>query len=312
MSVRILILNYNGKDLLEKYLASVMASAAASRHECHVTVVDNASRDDSVEWLRRNFPDVAIYESRVNKVLCAYNDAVKAVSEDIVLLLNNDIQTETDFVDPLMDVLAAHGDAFFAAPRVLHHANKSYEGSRSKMQLRWGLLWGTNFFKGYEVNILSPSLTMQCGFGAFRRDIFLALNGYDDLYLPGTVEDSDLCFRAYRKGWKGYYCPVSVVYHMGQETFKRFFGARGIQRINRRNLFLFMWKNIKSPFLLLKHLFCIPIHLLAYCVTGKLDLLMGFMDALKMMPEALDRRRRESRIVYPVAESTVFSYSRKL
>jgi len=187
-----------------------------------------------------------------------------------------------------------------------------YEGCRSKLHMRYGLLWGTAIFKGFEKKIDVSGLTMQTGFGAFQRERFLELGGYDDLYLPGTVEDADLCFRAYRRGWKGYYCPNSVVQHLGQASFKKAFGTFGIRRLNRRNLYLFTWKNVRNPFILIKHLMMIPLHLLKYLLLGQWDLLLGFKDALGRLPEALKRRRMTREEKSNVSDRKIFQMSESI
>lgn len=310
--VRIVILNYNGCDLLRECLPSICEAAAKSKNHCRVTVLDNQSSDGSEMFIRQNFPKVAFVKSVANRVFCSYNPLVQAVSDEYIILLNNDIRVDEDFVDPLISALESHADAFFASPKALNYATREYEGGLAKLELRWGLLWGSSKFKDHEKKIETSGLTMQCGFGAFRRDIFLKLGGYDDLYLPGTVEDADLCFRAYRQGMKGYYCPKSVVYHMGQVSFKRAFGASGIRRLNRRNLYLFVWKNIRDSRLLACHLLMLPLQLLKYAFFGQIDFLLGFKDALRLLQTALKKRRDAAKEPSVLSDRAIFSMSRTI
>lgn len=153
---------------------------------------------------------------------------------------------------------------------------------------------------------------MQCGFGAFRRSYFLELGGFDDLYLPGTVEDADLCFRAWRRGYVGYYCPESVVHHIGQASFKRAFGASGIRRMNRRNLYLFVWKNIRDPLLLAEHALCLGPRLVKDAVTGRSEFLGGFADAVRLLPLALGRRRASRAEPSVVPDRRIFERSKEI
>ena len=94
MKVDILILNYNGKDLMKEYLPSICEAARNSSHECRVHVVDNISTDGSVDFLRSEFPEVNIYQAKKNRILCSYNDAVRDLDSDVVIFLNNDIKVE--------------------------------------------------------------------------------------------------------------------------------------------------------------------------------------------------------------------------
>ena len=308
---RIIILNYNGRDLLKECLPSIRQAAMESGC-CRVTVLDNQSTDDSEETVRQGFPDIEFVMSGSNRVFCSYNALVAATKEKYVILLNNDIRVEKDFAAPLITALDSDPAIFFVAPKTLNYSTNEYEGGLAKLEFRWGLLWGASKFGGFERKIDRPGLTMQCGFGAFRKDVFVKLGGYDDLYLPGTVEDSDLCFRAYRQGFKGYYCPQSIVYHRGQVSFKKAFGISGIRRLNRRNLYLFVWKNIHDPYLLARHLLTLPLQLVTYLFRGQIDFLSGFKDALGLLPVAIQKRNTSSKEPSVLSDNAIFSISRSL
>ncbi len=103
-AVNIIILNYNGRDLLQECLPSIVDSSHVSRYPCKVTVIDNVSIDGSVEFVRANFPDVDVIEAKENRVLCSYNDVLRTIKDDIVILLNNDIKISNNFVDPLVEL----------------------------------------------------------------------------------------------------------------------------------------------------------------------------------------------------------------
>ncbi len=309
---RIVILNYNGRKLLESCLPSIVEAAGKSRRACGVTVLDNCSVDDSRDYVQSRFPSVEWIGAPANKILCSYNDYARTASEEYLIFLNNDIKLEPGFVDPLMDSIEADPNVFFAAPMSRQYDTGEYEGSRSKMELRWGLLRGDARFAGHEKGILEPSLTMQCGFGVFRRSFFLTLGGYDALYLPGTVEDSDLCFRGYRQGWTDRYVPQSIAHHMGQATFKKAFGSSGLRRLNRRNLYLFMWKNVRDPLLLAGHLLCIPLQLARHLARGEWEMLAGFGDACRLLPRALASRRAARIEKTRVGDQAIFKLSKHL
>lgn len=295
MRAQIVILNYNGYDLLRQCLPSVVEAAARSRHAVTVVVLDNCSTQQAsesaafvrgldAEIRRKCAGTTSVWweAAPANDILCSYNDFARRADEDILIFLNNDIRVEPDFVDPLLDVFEKHSDAFFAASKVINVHTQKYEGGRAKLEFRHGLPWGSCRYPGHESKIDQPGWTMQTGFGAFHRKRFLDLAGYDDIYRPGTVEDMDLCFRGYRQGWRGYYCPASVVHHIGQASFKKEFGSARIERMNRRNLHLFVWKNIRDPWLLISYAVWLPIRLLA-------DLMRGRWHCLASLGDAMDR-----------------------
>lgn len=309
MTAEIFVLNYNGRDILAECLPSIVTAARAAKPICPVTVIDNQSVDDSVEYLKRQFPDVAIHVTEKNTVLCAFNDAAKKSTADVILLLNNDLKAESDFIGPLMKVFEEHPDAFLAGPKTFTFDGKRYEGSLSKMRFKYGFFSALSRFSGFETKIETENVTMQSGFGAYRRDAFLKLGGFDDLYLPGTVEDSDICFRAWKSGYRCYYAPQSRMYHKGQATFGRHFKKSRLLAINQRNIYLFIWKNISDPLFLLEHLIWLLVRPLAFLLQGRFEFLWGFVWALGRLPRALKKRMGLDRRGYTLSDRQVFAIS---
>lgn len=289
MKVDILVLNYNGKSLLEAYLPSVIAAAKKSSHECRAYVVDNKSADGSVEFLKEKFPEAGIIEAKENRVLCSYNEAVQGLSSDIVIFLNNDIKVEPDFVDKLV----GHFDdasVMFVAPRLLNF-DGTYNGGRSYLELRNGALKVTVDASGAE----KPGETQAISTGAFRRRYFLDLGGFDDLYLPGIWEDVDLCFKGLMLGYKGVYDPSSVIWHDESTTFHKVYGKKKKMTIAHRNMFLFFWKNVTNAGFLLNHaVFLLP-RLVALALKGNTEPALGFFQALGKLPLVVRKRKAEKK-----------------
>ena len=304
MTAEIFVLNYNGRAILAECLPSLVRAAEVA--SCPLTVIDNVSSDDSVEFLRKEFPQVRVRVTPKNTVLCAFNDAVRASTADIVFLLNNDLKAEPDFVAPLVKVFEEHPDAFLAGPKTFTFDGKRYEGSLAKMYFRRGFFAAESRFRGYESGIDRPGITMQSGFGAYHRARFLELGGFDNLYLPGTMEDSDLCFRAWKRGWRCYYEPQSRMYHKGQATFSRHFNRTRLMAINQRNIHLFIWKNISGGFFL-RYLLWLPVRPLFFLLRGRIEFFWGLLWALPRLPRALARRFR--RPMPHLSDGQVFAIS---
>ncbi len=290
-TVCILILNYNGKDLLARYIPQFRKAAERSRHNCRVAVVDNKSTDDSVSFVRSAFSDVTVYEAKENRVLCSYNEVACGIEDDIVIFMNNDIGVEEDFVDPLVGPFLGDRDVFFVTPKCFGADRKTYEGNRTASRIRYGVFWSTALYPGYERWIDRPGPTSHGGFGAFDRRKFAQLGGYDDLYLPGRLEDADICFRARRRGWKCLYEPKSVVYHEGGTSFHKAFGVQKTMTINWRNTFLFMAKNLKDPLTPVEFLLWLPVQLAFSLLRGRPEFAVGLWQALPKLGQALAKRK---------------------
>ncbi len=291
-NVNIIVLNYNGKDLLAECLPSIIEASKHSVHSVKVTVLDNCSEDGSLEWLSNIFSEVVTYRAPSNEVLCSYNELIKKDDVDIVILLNNDIKVERDFVDTLARIFIEEEDVFLVSSKSCH-SDGSYEGGRSHAFIKWGIFGSDNSFEEGNPKVNERNITFAAGFGAFDRKKYLELGGYDKLYLPGRLEDADICFRAWRRGYKCIYEPQSVVYHKGAVSFDKKFGISGTLIISFRNTFLFMWKNIRDPWYLVMHIiFFIP-RLIFSLIRGKPELFLGFLQAIPLMWKSIKKRREE-------------------
>jgi GT2 family glycosyltransferase len=286
MKVDILVLNFNGKDLLKKFLPSVCAAAERSSHDCAVYVVDNVSTDGSAAFIKEEFPDVTLIRSPKNRVLFSYNDVVNRLDSDIVIFLNNDIKVKDDFVDPLVGHFS-DAAVFFAAPCVLN-MDGTFNGGRSYFRFKWGIVKSEVDFGACK----EPGQTHMISCGAFRRDMFVKLGGFDEMYSPGIWEDADLCYAGLKKGYKGVYEPLSVIWHDESTTFKRVYGTRRKNVLAHRNMFLFLLKNLHDKRLFVEFLLCLPARLLHSAMFGRAELAEGFFRAVPKITEATSLRRR--------------------
>ncbi len=281
-SVGIVILNYRGAELLPKCLPSIVAAAKKASYPTRVIILDNPGPLDSgLDYVKANFPEVVIERAPKNRVLCSYNDYLPKMTESIAVLLNNDIRVDENFIDPLVRKFLDDDKTFLAASRVMSFDGSQIDSARSVGKLQWGIFWCSARYPGYEKEEMIPSDTYSSGFGAFSREKFLALGGYDDRYLPGIMEDVDICYRARKVGYSLYYEPQSLVYHMGQASFKKKYGSRQTAVIAHRNNFLFMWKNFSGFSFWAQHLFFLPFRLLFSFLTAKTELCEGFVEALR-------------------------------
>ena len=282
ITCRLIVLNYNRVDLLGRFLPSVIQSARASRHSCRVTLLDNASTDGSAEFVYKNFPEVDVFTASKNKVLCSYNEIAPECPEDVLIFLNNDIETEPGFVDPLLAPFDEEKDVFFV----------STHGDCSIPVLNWGVITPSLSDPDAKRRIEHPGLSFSAGVGAFDRLKFIEIGGYDALYLPGYYEDVDLCFRAWKRGWKGIYAPASRKAHLGAASFREKYGNAAIQKLAFRNGLLFTVKNISDAGLWMKFILLLVLRLLTAWMRGRRFIYAGFWDALPRIPAALKSRNK--------------------
>jgi GT2 family glycosyltransferase/glycosyltransferase involved in cell wall biosynthesis len=257
----IIILNWNGKDLLAQGLPSVIEAIRVDHRPHEILLVDNGSSDGSVDFVRTGFPDVRILSLPHNRGFAEGNNAgVRAAKNDVVVLLNNDMIVDPGFLRPL---LGGFGPETFAVSSQIYlqdSAARREETGKTTAVFRRGMidyshcrLDGKCRSRPYY-----PVFWAGGGSSAFHRNRFLQLGGFQALFSPAYVEDTDLSYRAWKIGWEVLFAPSSVVYHKHRATSSRRFTPGRLQTLIQRNQFLFIWKNIHSWRLLLEHSLLLP------------------------------------------------------
>lgn len=286
----ILVLNYNGRALLAECLPSVVAAAALSPVPCTVSVVDNGSTDGSLEDLARDWPGVRV-RREPNRGLASFNHVLTRIDEPVVILLNNDVKLASGAVGPLVSAVAGNPDALFSAPLCWDFEGREYEGMRTRVRTRFGLVQGMCRVPGHREELDRPDLTAAAGpVLAVDRVKFLTIGGYDPIYFPGRIEDLDLGFRGWMAGFKGYYVPEAVAYHRGFGSFGPAFGRAGCDRLAARNSLIFAWKNLSGR-RLAGHLAWLPLRLAHATALGRTAFTGAFVEAIAMIKPVLAARK---------------------
>jgi GT2 family glycosyltransferase len=253
--VSVVIPNWNGRDLLEKYLPSVIASLQ-NYPDSEIIVVENASEDGSAEFLHQHFPQIRVLSQPRNYGFGqGSNIGFRAARHDIVILLNSDMRVAPDFVPPLLEgftddrVFAVSCQIFFSDAAKPRQETGLTEGWWSNGALR------VRHRRDDDIRELYPCFYGGGGSCAFDRRKFLEIGGFDPLYHPFYLEDADLGYLAWKRGWKILYQPSSIVYHEHRGTIGKRFSDRFIHATLRKNFILFAWKNIHSWPMLASHFF---------------------------------------------------------
>jgi len=240
----IVIPNWNGQDLLEKYIPSILEATKGNPGN-EILVVDNASSDGSAEYLKTAFPSVRVLELDRNYGFGGgSNRGFAAAKNDVVVLLNSDMRVAPDFLAPLLEgfadgnVFAVSCQIFFSDPNKLREETGLTQGWWENGGLR------VRHRIDDQVTGAFPCFYGGGGSCAFDRRKFQELGGFDELLAPFYLEDTDLGFMAWKRGWKVLYEPRSVVWHEHRGTIGKKFSPEYIQSILKKNFLLFCWKNI--------------------------------------------------------------------
>ncbi len=247
MRIAVVILNWNGKGLLESYLPSVMAYSSGA----DIYVADNNSSDDSVNFLKTNYPSVQIIQNSSNGGFAkGYNDALKHIDTDIFCLLNSDVEVTPNWLEPIEKAFEELPSASILQPKILDLKQKDhfeYAGAAGGFidQLGYPFCRGRVFQslekdEGQYDDIREIFwATGACMF--IKSDVFHALGGFDEDYFAHQ-EEVDLCWRAKNAGHKVFYVGSSKVYHLGGSTLSNMNPKKTF--LNFRNSLFSITKNL--------------------------------------------------------------------
>lgn len=251
----VVIPNWNGRDLLEKYLPSVIAALGANPAN-EVVVVDNGSTDGSAQFLREHFPGVRVVALEKNLGFGGGSNAgFRAANNDIVVLLNSDMRVAPDFLPPLLEGFT--DEAVFAVSCQIFFSDPHKVREETGLTQAWWSQGGLRVRHRIDDSLTGAYPCFYGGGGscAFDRRKFLELGGFDELLAPFYLEDTDLGFMAWKRGWKVLYEPRSIVYHEHRGTIGKHFSQGRINRVLKKNFVLFCWKNIHEWPRLASHFF---------------------------------------------------------
>ncbi len=248
--VGVVILNWNGKKVLEQFLPSVILN---SKHEgVTIYVVDNGSTDDSVSWLQSTYPsEVELILFSDNKGYAGgYNEALAQLGCEYVVLLNSDVEVTLNWLTPLISYMDAHSEVVACQPKIKSWKEKDYfeyAGAAGGFIDQYGY----PFCRGRIFSTLEKdtgqydtpiSIFWATGAALFiRLKDFLSVGGLDNRFFA-HMEEIDLCWRLLARGKSIKCIPASEVYHYGGATLDQE-NPRKVY-LNFRNNLLMLYKNM--------------------------------------------------------------------
>ena len=251
MKCSVIILNWNGAEMLRTYLPSVVANTA----NAEVIVADNGSTDNSLDVLAHEFPTVkTILLDRNYGFAEGYNRAIDQVDSEYVVLLNSDVETPEGWLRPLLEYMDAHPEVAAVQPKIrswrkkdyFEHAGAAggYLNALGYPYCRGRRVWGVEQDKGqYDTVVNIDWTTGACM--CVRTQVYKDLGGLDASFFA-HMEEIDLCWRMRNRGWKLACVPQSMVYHLGGGSLS--YNNPRKAYLNHRNNLLMIYKNKQHPY----------------------------------------------------------------
>ncbi len=226
-SVAVVILNFNGKDFLQKFLPSVIATTYPN---VRIVVADNASTDNSIEFIHQHFLNIEVIKLPKNYGYAGgYNEALKLVNADYFVLLNSDVEVEKNWIEPVIQEMENDSQVAACQPKIRSFHNKKmfeYAGAAGG----WIDTLGYPFARGRVFDTMeedrgqyndTTGIFWASGAAMFiRAKCFKEVGGFDASFFA-HMEEIDLCWRLQLSGYKILFCGKSVVYHVGGGTLPK-------------------------------------------------------------------------------------------
>lgn len=242
----VVILNWNTRPLLEEFLPQVVKYS--NQPNTVVAVADNGSTDDSVEWIKKNFPQILLLELGQNYGFAeGYNQALKQLDTELVVLLNSDAAPSKGWLNPLIDCLNNNPNVAACVPKIKDYNHPhlfEYAGAAGGYIDRLGYPFCRGrIFEEVEVdnNQYNHESPIFWGSGAaltVRRELFLQSGGLDSDFFA-HMEEIDWCWRIKNQGYAIHYVPESTIYHAGGGTLSYLNSKKNYLNF-RNNLFLLL------------------------------------------------------------------------
>ncbi len=323
MKIAVVILNWNGKKFLERFLPNVIQHSA---DRAEVIVADNASTDDSVDFLKQNFPHIRLIQNAENGGFSkGYNEALNNVDADYFVLLNSDIEVTPNWIQPVIDLMESDTDIAVCQPKIRSYFNREefeYAGAAGGFIDRFGY----PFCRGRMFNTMetdSGQYDNACevfwatGAAMFvKASVYKEFGGLDDDFFA-HMEEIDFCWRVKNAGYKVMYCPDSTIYHIGGGTLPKQSSRKTY--LNFRNNLSLLYKNLYASelfFVFFMRFFLDQIAAVKFLSEGNFSdfcaVYKAYWHFIKMIPKNQKKRRRQTTIckhhtgVYPF--SIVWKY----
>ena len=252
MKCSIIILNWNGAEMLRRYLPSVVEHTTLP--DCEIVVADNGSTDNSLEVLRTVFPSVrTLVLDRNYGFAEGYNRALAETESTYTVLLNSDVEVTEGWLEPLLAFMDTHPDVAAVQPKIrswLHRDRFEHAGAAGGFINALGypychgrVLWHVEQDKGqYDTpaEVAWTSGACMC----VRTAVYKDCGGLDAAFFA-HMEEIDLCWRMRNRGWRLVCLPQSVVYHLGGGALN--YESPRKTYLNHRNNLLMIYKNKQHP-----------------------------------------------------------------
>lgn len=285
--------NYNGEQLLPQILPPAVLALSATGIPYEIIVADDASTDDSVAMLQRDFPQVQFIQLPTNGGFSkTANAGIQVARFDWVLLLNSDVKLTPTYFEYLLPY-CQQSDLFSVSGRIV-----GWETDQIQDGGKYPVFQGAKIKTSYDfipaqtspANFSFPCFYSSGANALINRKLFLELGGFNELFSPFYVEDTELCLRAWRLGYSNYYEHKAICAHRTSSTIGSPERKKQVNRIYNRNKYLLHAIHLDG-FYLLSWFLQLKLELAFRLLTLRFTPLLSYIDFLKLIQGVIKSRR---------------------
>jgi len=300
LKIAVVILNWNGRKLLEQFLPSIEKYSP----NAEVIIADNDSDDDSIEFVEKHYPNFRIIKNKENGGYArGYNQALQHVDADVFALVNSDIEVTEGWLSSVEKLYNENSEVSIIQPKILDFKDKSkfeFAGATGGFIDKLGYPYCRGrIFTEIEEDKGQYNETTEIFWASgacffIKADVFKETGGFDEDYFA-HMEEIDLCWRAHNLGRRAFYCPESVVYHVGGATLQESNPHKTY--LNFRNSLFTVLKNApyrKVPMLIISRLILDGVAGVKFVLEGNgkhtIAIIKAHFSFYKMMRKMLNKR----------------------
>lgn len=274
IKVTVVIPNYNGQRFMQTCLDSLRTQ---NYKGFEILVIDNASEDGSYEYVRDYYPEVRLVRLKKNYGFSgAVNKGIELSDTPYVLLLNNDTESDENFVGELVKAIEKSEDIFSVSSKMINFNDRGIMDDAGDMYSIAG--WGFQRGVGQDINLFNEDrevFSACAGAAIYRKSVFDEIGAFDLKHFA-YLEDIDVGYRAKIHGYKNMYCANAIVYHVGSGTSGSKYNDFKVKLAARNNIYL-IYKNMPYLQLAVNMPFILAGFLVKYMFFRKL----GFAESYK-------------------------------
>lgn len=295
-SISIILPNYNGAHLLEIYLPFTLAAIKNTAVLYEVIVVDDASTDQSIQFLQTNYPEITLIANPQNRGFShTCNTGIRAAKHDLIFLLNTDVKLRPDYFEHQWRYFE-HEDTFGVMGRIIDMEGEHIQDAARLLTFNGFKIKTNRFFYSKNPDDFVPTAYLSGANALIDAKKLKAIGGFNEIFSPFYGEDLELGLRAWHLGWKCWYEHQSICRHQLSASTKSYKTITWVKSVYYRNRFFVHAVYLNGLKLLGWYVQFLLLDLVPQLITGKFWLFKSYVQLFRQQ-SAIKSSKKELKVL---------------